>query len=100
MATAPSPRAPSWRQRVRRRLPGLGRVAVELVYSRRYQIELPGTAMDPLRGERIPAFLTDLGLTSPRRLHAPETATYHQLRQVHTEAYIDSLLEAGALLRV
>jgi acetoin utilization deacetylase AcuC-like enzyme len=75
-------------------------VAVELVYSRRYQIELPGTAMDPQRGERILAFLTDLGLTSKRRLHTPEAATYQQLREVHTEAYIDSLLEAGALLRI
>src|SRR6185295_16622926 len=60
----------------------------------------PGATVDPLRGERILAFLTDLGLTSPRRLHAPEAATYRQLRQVHTETYIDSLLEAGALLKI
>ena len=56
--------------------------------------------MDPLRGERILAFLTSQGLTGPRRLHAPEAASYRQLRQVHTEAYIDSLLETGALLRI
>jgi acetoin utilization deacetylase AcuC-like enzyme len=55
---------------------------------------------DPLRGERILAFLTSQGLTGPRRLHAPEAATYRQLRQVHTEAYIDSLLEPGALLQI
>lgn len=77
------------------RLSGFGRVGVELVYSRRYQIELPGAATDPLRGERILAFLGDLGLTSPRRLHAPEAATYRQLRRVHSEDYIDSLLQPG-----
>ncbi|HEV7517251.1 MAG TPA: histone deacetylase [Thermoanaerobaculia bacterium] len=82
------------------RLAGRGRVAVELVYSRRYGVELPGAAADPLRGERILTFLTSLGLTSPRRLHAPPAATYRQLRQVHTEDYIDSLLEPGALLRI
>jgi len=95
---APSPSR--WITRARRRLSELGRVQVELVYSRRYQIELPGAAADPLRGERILAFLAAQGLTSARHLHTPEAATYRQLRFVHTDDYIDSLSRPGALLPI
>lgn len=97
---ASTPPSPSWTERVRRRLAGFGRVQADLIYSRRYAIELPGAVADPLRGEHILAFLTSLGLVSPRRLHAPEAATYRQLREVHEEAYIDSLLQPGALLQI
>jgi acetoin utilization deacetylase AcuC-like enzyme len=97
MASAPSPSP--W-QRARRRLSDLGRVRVELVYSRHYPIELSGSAVDPLRGERILAFLTAAGLTSLHRLHTPEAATYRELRRVHTDEYIDRLWQPGALLPI
>ena len=77
-----------------------GRRPLELVYSRAYQLELPGTATDPLRGERILTFLLSRGLTQPRRVHAPEPATYQQLSRIHTEGYLESLAQPGALLSI
>ncbi|HTQ81076.1 MAG TPA: hypothetical protein VMM92_13840, partial [Thermoanaerobaculia bacterium] len=95
---AASPALSLWRK-ARIRL-GWGQVNVELIYSRRYSLELSGVAADPLRGERILAFLTAAGLTSPRRLHAPPPATYRQLRRVHTDDYMASLSQPGALLPI
>jgi acetoin utilization deacetylase AcuC-like enzyme len=73
---------------------------LELVYSRAYQLELPGTATDPLRGERILGFLLAQGLARPRRVHAPEPATYRQLSRVHAAAYLEALAQPGALLSI
>ncbi|HYX23838.1 MAG TPA: histone deacetylase [Thermoanaerobaculia bacterium] len=88
-------------RRGRRRLGELlGRPAVDFVYTRRYQLELPGVLYDPRRGEQILAFLDSTGLLGRRALHAPSPATFHQLRRVHTDDYLDSLNLPGALLRI
>lgn len=94
------PVARTWR-RGRRHLGGLlRRTTVDFVYSRRYQLELPGLLYDPRRGEQILAFLDSTGLLGRRALHAPEPATFHQLRRVHTDDYLDSLNLPGALNRI
>ncbi|HXO18694.1 MAG TPA: histone deacetylase [Thermoanaerobaculia bacterium] len=72
----------------------------ELVYSRRYKLELPGVAADPLRADRILAFLAALGLVRPRNVHPPEAASFRQLRRVHTDAYLDALSRPGALVPI
>jgi len=98
--TAGGPLARALR-RGRRRLGGLlGRSAVSFVYSRRYQLELPGLLYDPRRGEQILSFLDSTGLLGRRALHAPAPATFHQLRRVHTDDYLDSLNLPGALNRI
>jgi acetoin utilization deacetylase AcuC-like enzyme len=73
---------------------------VDFVFSRRYQIELPGLLYDPRRGEQILAFLDSTGLLGRRALHTPVLATFHQLRRVHTDDYLDSLNLPGALTRI
>jgi acetoin utilization deacetylase AcuC-like enzyme len=88
-------------RRGRRRLAGLlGRPEVSFVYTRRYQLELPGLLYDPRRGEQILAFLDSAGLLGRRSLHAPSPATFRQLRRVHTDDYLDSLNLPGALTRI
>ncbi len=76
------------------------RRAFDLVYSRAYRLELPATATDALRGERILSFLLGAGLAGSKRVHAPEPATYRQLRRVHDEGYLDALARPGALARI
>ncbi len=88
-------------RRGRRRLAGLlGRPEVSFVYTRRYQLELPGLLYDPRRGEQILAFLDSAGLLGRRSVSAPSPATFRQLRRVHTDDYLDALNLPGALTRV
>jgi acetoin utilization deacetylase AcuC-like enzyme len=85
----------------RRKLTGLlRRPGAQLVYSRRYQIDLPGGAYDPLRGERILAFLEATGLLPARALHAALPASFRYLRRVHDDDYLDSLNRAESFLPV
>jgi acetoin utilization deacetylase AcuC-like enzyme len=76
------------------------RPSVEFVYSRRYQIELPGAAHDPQRGERILAFLDSAGLLDPTLVHAAEPAPFRHLRRVHADDYLDSLNQSETLVRI
>jgi acetoin utilization deacetylase AcuC-like enzyme len=87
-----------WLRRGRRSL--LFRPQVDFVYSRRYQLELPGATYDTSRGERILTFLGSAGLLEPRAVHRPEPATFRTLRRVHTDEYLDSLNQPGALTTV
>jgi len=100
---APAVQRPSRLARALRRAAralGLGRRPLDLVYSRAYRIELPATAADPLRGERILSFLLGAGLAEARRVHAPEPASFQQLRRVHDEGYLESLPRPGALAKI
>ncbi|HEX3129271.1 MAG TPA: histone deacetylase [Thermoanaerobaculia bacterium] len=87
-----------WLRRGRRRL--LFRPQVDFVYSRRYQLELPGATYDTSRGERVLTFLDSAGLLEPSAVHRPEPATFRSLRRVHTDDYLDSLNNPGALTPV
>jgi acetoin utilization deacetylase AcuC-like enzyme len=71
---------------------------LELVYSERYQLELPGN--DPRRGERILSALDGAGLLDPRAVHRAPLAPFRELRRVHGDAYLDSLVRSDALLQV
>lgn len=90
-----------------RRLAGLGLAPrATFVYSPAYQLELPGVAADARRGERILAALAQAGLLHfrwprrSRRLVEPTPATWQQLRRVHSDEYLESLGQPGALTRV
>jgi len=88
-------------RRSRRKLSGLFRPAgAQLVYSRRYQTDLPGSLNDPLRGERILAFLEATGLLPSRALQAALPASFRFLRRVHTDAYLDTLSRPEAYLPI
>lgn len=77
--------------------PQLGWPHVDFVYSVRYQTDLPAVSYDSRRGERILSFLDWEGLLDDRALHRPEPASYRLLRRIHTDAYLDSLNQTGAL---
>lgn len=86
-------------RRGRRRLGGwLRGPSLELVYSERYQLDLPGN--DALRGERVLSALDSAGLLHPRAVHRAELAPFRELRRVHTDAYLDSLSRPDGLLEV
>ncbi len=78
----------------------LGRYGPDFVYSRRYQLDLQGAAVDPLRGERILSFLDAAGLLSERALHTTAPASFRHLRRVHTDDYLDALNAPGALTSI
>ncbi len=72
--------------------------ALDVVYSERYALDLPG--IDAQRGERILVALDAAGLLQRRAVHRAEPASFRELRRVHTDAYLDSLAQPGALLTV
>lgn len=78
----------------------LGRSGPEFIYSRRYQLDLPGAVVDPLRGERILSFLDAEGLLSPRSLHTASVASFRHLRRVHSDDYLDALNRPGSLTSI
>jgi acetoin utilization deacetylase AcuC-like enzyme len=86
----------AWRRL--RRLAGSPRV--QLVYGRRYQVDLPGVAYDFQRGERILAFLDAAGLLDRSDVHTAEPIPFRYLRRVHTDDYLDSLTRPDALLQI
>lgn len=86
----------SWRRLCSRLLPG----AVEFVYSRAYQLDLPSVPMDSLRGERVLSYLAGEGLIHRDRVHRPRAASVRSLRRVHTDGYLESLRDPEALTRV
>jgi acetoin utilization deacetylase AcuC-like enzyme len=73
---------------------------VDFVYDERYELEIPATPHDPLRGERILAFLAAEGLLQPRRVLHPEPAPFRDLLRVHTPEYLEALHAPGGLDRV
>ncbi len=88
-------------RRGRHRLARLaGRPRVQFVYSRRYQLELPGVIFDPQRGERILASLDSAGLLDPDAVHAAEPAPFRLLRKVHTDDYLDALSRRETLFKI
>lgn len=88
-------------RRGRRRLLGLaGRHPADFVYSRRYQLDLPGRVNDPLRGERILSFLDAAGLLAKNAVHEAQPASFRHLRRVHTDDYLEALHRPGALTQI
>jgi acetoin utilization deacetylase AcuC-like enzyme len=88
-------------RRGRRRISALlGRLPTQFVYTRRYQIDVPGMLSDPRRGEHVLAFLDSTGLLGPGAVHRPAPASFRQLRRVHTDDYLDSLNRPGSLTRI
>ena len=73
---------------------------VGFVYGSGYVHPVSGVPMDPARGERILAFLSEEGLIDREDLVAPRTVSIRNLLRVHTPDYLDSLQRTETLLRI
>ncbi|MGE5234665.1 MAG: histone deacetylase [Acidobacteriota bacterium] len=67
------------------------------VYSTRYSLDVPGVLVDPIRGERILAWLALEGLLRRRDVLRPKPANFKALRRVHADDYLDALYLPGSL---
>jgi acetoin utilization deacetylase AcuC-like enzyme len=56
--------------------------------------------MDPLRAERILAFLTEERFVGRRDLSTPKPVSLHRLLEVHSSAYLDSLQDPATLTTI
>ena len=61
------------------------------VYGPQYQHDWPGAPFDEVRGERILTALAAEGLVTPEQVRRPSLATYHAIRRVHDDAYLDAV---------
>jgi len=81
-----------------RRLAAPSRLSV--VFDERYSRAVPGVPLDPARGAQVLAFLLDRGLVRRRDVHHPVATSLHNLRRVHTAAYLESLQDPAVLSAV
>ncbi len=72
---------------------GLRGSAVHLVYHRTYELPVAGVPLDPLRGQRILAYLLDCGLIGSGDISEPIPASLDNISRVHTAAYLDVIDE-------
>ena len=71
-----------------------------VVYHPRYDADLPGVPNDPLRAERILAFLAAEGLVLRRSVIQPRPASVRDLAAVHTADYLDAVKRPETLERI
>lgn len=70
------------------------------IYDGRYVMDVVGVPHDPRRAEHILTFLAMEGLIRPGNLRWPRAASLEALRRVHSEEYLDHVMEPGALVRI
>jgi acetoin utilization deacetylase AcuC-like enzyme len=71
-----------------------------VIYSRDYQLPMPGVHHDPRRGEKVVAWLAERRLLRAGALHRPHPVSLQALRRVHDEAYLDALREPEVFTRI
>jgi len=71
-----------------------------VVYHDGYAFALTGAPFDPLRAERILAFLRDNSLVRSADVSSPIPASYANIARVHTAAYLDMLDAPATMLSV
>jgi len=90
----------SWRTRLREAL--RFRAAARLppiFYDRGYAFALPATTADPLRGEKVLAALSLLGVARSGQVESPPPASLRALLSVHERAYLERLADPGPFTR-
>jgi acetoin utilization deacetylase AcuC-like enzyme len=60
------------------------------VYGPHYECSWPGSCNDEVRGERVLTALAAEGLVTFEQVRRPALATYHAIRRVHDDAYLDA----------
>jgi acetoin utilization deacetylase AcuC-like enzyme len=73
---------------------------LEIVYDPRYQRNVWGVPLDPLRGEKVLGALDETGLLVRDRLSEPRPVSLHNLLLVHTPEYLQALQEPETLARI
>lgn len=71
-----------------------------IVHHRDYRRGLTGVPMDPMRGERILAYLLNEGWIRQGEIEAPRPASFENLRRVHTGEYLRSLDDPQVVERI
>ncbi len=87
---------PSYRRFWRRLRPP----AFRLVYHERYNAAFPDVPNDPLRAERILAFLASEGLVLRRCVNRPEPVWLKTLERVHSAEYLDAIHRPSTLTSI
>jgi len=73
---------------------------VDLVWHERYNAAFPDLPNDPLRAERILAFLASEGLVLRRCVHPPRAASISDLERLHGRGYLDRVQDTEALTSI
>jgi len=63
---------------------GLGSRSIHFVYHAAYELPVPGVPLDPLRAQRILAYLQDRGLIGSGDVSEPIPASLANISRVHT----------------
>jgi len=71
-----------------------------LVYDPSYAKSVSGVPMDPLRAERILAFLTEERFIGRRDLSTPRPVSLRRLLEVHSSEYLDRLQDPATLTSI
>jgi acetoin utilization deacetylase AcuC-like enzyme len=73
---------------------------VPIVYDSRYEKNIWGVPLDPLRGEKVLAAQREAGLLRRESLSAPRPVSLQNLLRVHTAEYLQGLQEGESLNRI
>lgn len=73
---------------------------VRFVYSPRYQQAIVGTPLDPLRADRVLAFLTNEGLVRREEMATPIPAALKNVLLAHTPEYLEALQRPETLTEI
>jgi acetoin utilization deacetylase AcuC-like enzyme len=71
-----------------------------VLYHQAYRGGLTGVPMDPMRGERVLAYLLEEGWLRPRSVEIPRPASVEHLRRVHSGEYLRSLDDPEVVARI
>lgn len=88
------------RRQVRRAAFALRPPRVRFVYDPAYDRHLLGVPLDPLRADRILAFLTEEGLITHEEISTPRPAAMKNLLLAHTPEYVETLQRATTLTSI
>lgn len=84
----------------RRSLRRLGVADYQVVYHEDYNTDFTELPVDPLRADRILAFLASEGFALRRSVHRPESVWMKALARVHSADYLDTLNHQDQLRRI
>lgn len=88
------------RRQVRRAVFALRPPRVRFVYDPAYDRHLWGVPLDPLRADRILAFLAEEGLVTQEEISTPRPAAMKNLLLAHTPEYVETLQRAATLTSI
>jgi len=69
----------------------LGGARTHFVYHPAYEYVLPGVPLDPMRGQRVLAFLYDEGLIGASDLSRPFPASFKHISRIHSSEYLEGV---------